>query len=549
MARTLHRDSPPAVPAARRRVTEWLHAFSDASGSGARFLEHTYGADVPHPLARLRLFRTALHAYLERHGDDEVLVARAPGRVNVMGRHIDHQGGTCNLIAIDRDIVLVVGGRADRRVLMHNADAAQFPDADFCLNELVEPIGDMAWAEFVDTEAARAVARQWAGNWSLYVRAALARVQARFPDRHLRGMNIAAAGDIPVAAGLSSSSALVVATAEAAMALNGLTVEPAEFVEMCGEGEWYVGTRGGAADHAAMKFARTGRVVRLGFLPFKMLDTAPFPPEHLLLIANSGQKAKKTEGARDVFNQRVACYHIGREMLKRAHPDLAERCRQLRDWNAEALGLSQDGLYRSLLRLPERMCREQVREAIPAEVGDRVLSTHGDGVGDYPVRGVVLFGLSECARARSCGDALHRGDAAAFGRLMSASHDGDRVARWTTDRDFEPYGADCSDAMLEWLAEQLGAGSPEADLARVPGAYACSTPFIDRLADVALSVPGVAGAQLAGAGLGGCMMVLVHRDACSEAQSALAERAYGPEGVEPETFACRAVSGSGLVEI
>ena len=43
-----------------------------------------------------------------------------------------------------------------------------------------------------------------------------------------------------------------------------------------------------------------------------------------------------------------------------------------------------------------------------------------------------------------------------------------------------------------------------------PGAYACSTPEIDEMIDIAAAVPGVAGAQLAGAGLGGCIMILAH---------------------------------------
>lgn len=541
MTATLSAASVPLL-----RATEWLHAFSDVS-SRARLIEHTYGFHGADADARLRLYRRVLEAYLGRYGDGLVLIARSPGRLNVMGRHIDHQGGVCNLIAIDRDILLVVGERADRHVRLHNADPAQFPDREFSLDELVEPIGGMAWADFVETEAARRVAAEWSGDWSLYVRAALARLQARYPDRRLKGMDIAAAGDIPVAAGLSSSSALVLATAEAAVALNGLEPSPAELVELCGEGEWYVGTRGGAADHAAMRFARAGRVVQIGFLPFRVLDTAPFPPGHQMLVCNSGQKARKTLGARDVFNQRVACYHIGREMLARAFPLHAERCGPLRDWNAENLGLGVGDVLRMLTRLPVSMCRDQVIEAIPEDVAERVLSTHSADTGPYPVRGVVLFGLSECARGEACAEPLHRGDAGAFGRLMCASHDGDRVVRWASGGVAELFAADCSDEALGRLAER--SAEDGSCLSRLSGGYGCSTARIDRMVDTLLATPGVAGAQLAGAGLGGCMMALVRRDACAAAQQRLIERVYEPECVEPEMFACHAVSGSGLVTL
>jgi galactokinase len=298
-----------------------------------------------------------------------------------------------------------------------------------------------------------------------------------------------------------------------------------------------------------MRFARTGRVVRLGFLPLRVLDTAPFPPGHQLLLCNSGQKAKKTEGARDRFNQRVACYHIGREMLARAFPRHARRCTHLRDWTAANLGVGVHEIYRMLAHLPLSMCREQVREAIPAHVADRVLASHSDAVVDYPIRGVVLFGLSECARSEACSAPLHDGDAAAFGRLMSASHDGDRVTRWRSDGSCAPFSADCSDEALLRLAGAAEADRTDGDLARVSGAYACSTARIDRMVDAALSAPGVVGAQLAGAGLGGCMMALLRCEAQSAAMKRLVERVYEPEGVEPEVFACRAVSGSGVVDI
>ena len=42
---------------------------------------------------------------------------------------------------------------------------------------------------------------------------------------------------------------IVVAAAEAVVALNHLQLDDKKFVDLCGEGEWFVGTRGGHADH------------------------------------------------------------------------------------------------------------------------------------------------------------------------------------------------------------------------------------------------------------------------------------------------------------
>jgi galactokinase len=77
-----------------------------------------------------------------------------------------------------------------------------------------------------------------------------------------------------------------------------------------------------------------------------------------------------------------------------------------------------------------------------------------------------------------------------------------------------------------------------------PGAYGCSTAEIDHLVDAALACPDVLGAQLAGAGLGGCIMVLARRDATEEVMRALTRTYYEPRSFAPQMFVCRPSHGS-----
>ena len=81
-----------------------------------------------------------------------------------------------------------------------------------------------------------------------------------------------------------------------------------------------------------------------------------------------------------------------------------------------------------------------------------------------------------------------------------------------------------------------------------PGAYACSTPEIDQMVDIACSVPGVAGRQIAGAGLGGCIMILAHEGRVAAVRKALAAGYYRPRGLEPAAIPCITVEGAGLAE-
>jgi galactokinase len=67
------------------------------------------------------------------------------------------------------------------------------------------------------------------------------------------------------------------------------------------------------------------------------------------------------------------------------------------------------------------------------------------------------------------------------------------------------------------------------------------------MVDIALSQDYVLGAQMLGAGLGGCMAVLVHKDNADRAIELLTREYYEPSGFSPEIFRCRPVAGSRVV--
>jgi len=531
-----------------RTVSQWLAALEAGDADILRLLRETYGGDDASAESKRRRLLALLALHLQRFGDQPVVIARAPGRVNIMGRHIDHQGGHVNMIAIDRDVHVVVGLRCDRQVQLQNLRPKEFPPREFLLDDLLQGYQPGAWVEFVNSAPVLQAAAAARGEWSQYVKAACARLQAHFADFRLPGFNLSADGDVPIGAGLSSSSAVVVATMEALLHLNRFALPPEQFVDLCGEAEWYVGTRGGAGDHAAMKFAQRDAVVTMRFFPFQVMGTTPFPKGYRFLVCHSHQQAKKTAGARDQFNHRVACYHLGREWLKHTFPHLAPRIEHLRDVNTGQLGISLAGLYRLVSHLPELVERQEILERLPVERVLPYLSTHDEKLNRYPLRAVVLFGLAECERSRRTADVLRNGQLHTFGLWMNRSHDGDRVARWNQDgSEYQPFQMDYSDSALQSLSRQAEVRARDADLVLQPGAYACSTPEIDWMVDVALQVPGVLGAQILGAGLGGCILVLVRADACDAVQHALIDRYYAPRGLEPDMFVCQPVAGSGVI--
>ena len=98
------------------------------------------------------------------------------------------------------------------------------------------------------------------------------------------------------------------------------------------------------------------------------------------------------------------------------------------------------------------------------------------------------------------------------------------------------------------LAENIRSGDPakvaSSALWRQPGSYRCSLPEIDLMADLANSIPGVVGSQLAGAGLGGCMMVLTRSDAVEELTRVLEEKYYFPRNLKADLLHCRPIAGA-----
>ena len=341
-------------------------------------------------------------------------------------------------------------------------------------------------------------------------------------------------------AGLSSSSALVVATAEAVRVFNRLPVSARRLVSLCGEGEWFVGTRGGAADHAAIKLSHRGCVTRVGFFPFHIEDSARFFPGHDLVACNSGIYAGKSREARNTFNAKVTAYHIGRIRFKMLRPDLAPRIEHLRDITPEHLGLAHTEFAQLLCQLPARVTRTKVQAAFGqmAEAErdrlERMFLSHEAPADGYAVRGVVLFGLSEMARAQRCLGLLKQNDAHGLGRLMNSSHDGDRVSRETSRKTWRRVPANSTDGPLTEWSRKSGR---RADIAELSGEYGCSLPELDRIVDIARRQPGVEGAQLAGAGLGGCIMVLVQKP---HTEALL--RTLGDQGVQAEVF--RPIAGA-----
>ena len=171
--------------------------------------------------------RRVLENYLEAYGNHEAILLRVPARINLLGTHIEHRGGAVNYLTIDRELWCVAGRRDDEIVLLHNGDPAYTPREIHPAREF--PSEHVEWRKFIRTHTPKS------GDWVSYVRASLFYLRNEFPGKPFAGMNLSFFGDIPVGAGLSSSSTVVVSSLLAACAVNNLDLPKERLVMMCGE--------------------------------------------------------------------------------------------------------------------------------------------------------------------------------------------------------------------------------------------------------------------------------------------------------------------------
>lgn len=244
--------------------------------------------------------------------------AFVPGRIEVLGKHTDYAGGRSLLCAAERGICLVASPRADSLVRITDVVSNETVEAVLGRVGQVGPAGQARRAE------GRAVdrARRRAGGWGVYVWTVARRLARNFPEAR-RGADIAFGSDLPMAAGMSSSSALVTSVLLALVAMNDLgdteryranvaiREDLAEYLGTIENGQDFrglrgdagVGTFGGSEDHTAMLCCRAGELSQYSFCPVRHERQIPLPEEYSFVVGVSGVVAEKTGAARETYNR------------------------------------------------------------------------------------------------------------------------------------------------------------------------------------------------------------------------------------------------------
>lgn len=225
-----------------------------------------------------------------------------PGRIEILGKHVDYGGGRSLLATVDRGFHVVARSRTDAAVHIVDARTGARLDA------MLDPALPGAPAQ-----------------WTDYPRTVLRRVARDFPEAR-RGLDMVVSSSLPSAAGLSSSSALVIATFLPLAAANHLADTMAyraairdddalaEYLGAVENGRAFgpfpadfgVGTQGGSQDHTAILRCAAHEIAQYRYFPTRAERRLPMPPDWSFVVASSGVHAPKAGAVQARYNALAA---------------------------------------------------------------------------------------------------------------------------------------------------------------------------------------------------------------------------------------------------
>ncbi|HWA74938.1 MAG TPA: galactokinase [Polyangiaceae bacterium] len=296
------------------------------------------------------------------------------------------------------------------------------------------------------------------GVWGDYVEGMAHALRAR--GIPVAGADLLIESEVPAGAGLSASAALELSVGYALTVLAGVEPPDRRMLALSGQAaeHEYVGTLCGIMDQYISALGGAGQALLIDCRSLEPRAVPLSAPGTTIVICDTRVKHQL---ASSEYNKRHAECRAGVEGLKPALPGI----RALRDVTVE--DLERHGHL--LPELVRRRCRHVV---------------------------------SENARTLAAADALERGDLAAVGALMVASHR-------SLQHDFE---VSCAE--------------------------------LDVAVEAALAVPGVYGARMTGGGFGGCTVTLVETRAVPALLDAVRDRFVSAFGIQPELFPTTACEGA-----
>ncbi|KAG7280994.1 hypothetical protein CRUP_016626 [Coryphaenoides rupestris] len=409
------------------------------------------------------------NAFEKKYGESPKFYAHAPGRVNLIGEHIDYCGYSVLPMAIEQSILAAVSVNDSGTIELANTNP-QYKDFTVSGTEEIH----------IDKDNPQ---------WHYYFLCGVKGIQENFSLPKLVGMRCIVDGTIPASSGLSSSSALVCCAGLVTMEANGKSLSKVALAEICAKCERYIGTEGGGMDQSISFLAEKGTAKLIEFNPLRASDVK-LPGGAVFVISNCCVEMNKAASSH--FNIRVVECRIATKILAKARGlewrsllKLAQVQTELGTSLEEMLALVEEVLH------PDAYSREEICASLgisPEQFCTDLLSSNTQHVTHFKLYQRARHVYGEASRVlhfKSVCDSQPADAIQLLGDLMKQSH------------------ASCRDL------------------------YECSCPELDQFGRHMGA--GAVGSRLTGAGWGGCAVSMVPSDRVESFIQAVSEAYYAPD--------------------
>jgi galactokinase len=325
-----------------------------------------------------------------------IWIARAPGRLDVMGGNVDYTGGMVLPSILREAIWVAVQPRTDDLIRILNPGAAQFG---------WQPSIELQTAALSDLQGLRlSCNRRESSRWACYVLGALHFLKRRHEWGSTGGADLFITSNLPPNKGVSSSAALEIAVLKAASAAYGISLDG---IELAMAGQWVenvvVGAACGIMDQAAIVLGRENNLLPLLCQPCRPLPAIKLPADLCIWGIDSmaprstAGTAYETARAAAFIGYKLICQHDGIDVVLEEGSAIP-RWTDSR-WNGYLSNLAPSEFRSRYERwLPESLNGHECLARLGTHA-DPFTTIHPDT--RYPVRAAVRYAAEENLRVQT----------------------------------------------------------------------------------------------------------------------------------------------------
>ena len=214
-------------------------------------------------------------------GQIETCLARAPGRLDLMGGIADYSGSLVLQMPIAEATICAAQQREDDTIVIESSLTAATPSSDGQARRYATSLARVRELAASGYDAARhELSAETAEAWASYPLGTLIVLMRERSLELGRGLRLLIESSVPEGKGVSSSAALEVATLLAIAGIHGVTIEGSEVAHLCQIAEnRVVGAPCGIMDQMASALGARNRLLALRCQPAELLGHVTIPPE------------------------------------------------------------------------------------------------------------------------------------------------------------------------------------------------------------------------------------------------------------------------------